>query len=115
MPRSERQRVSFRTRLRQSVGKCFSRKFLTEVGRRLVSEDDTHCFMITSTLIARSPRRSFRGLLLAACFALLSAALASAAEAPKKTYNLPAADAVKTLKAFSEQSGEQIVYPVEQV
>ncbi len=39
----------------------------------------------------------------------------SAAEALKKTYNVPAGDAVKTLKAFSDQSGEQIVYPVEQV
>jgi iron complex outermembrane receptor protein len=90
-------------------------KFLTETPARFVSLVHTSRSMITSPVGFRSLRRSFRGHFLAACLAFLSAALASAAEAPTKTYNLPAADAVKTLKAFSEQSGEQIVYPVEQV
>ncbi|MCB1104648.1 MAG: TonB-dependent receptor [Opitutaceae bacterium] len=45
---------------------------------------------------------------------LLSAGLACAA-AVKKKYDLPGADAAQTLKAFSDQSGEQIVYPVERV
>lgn len=35
--------------------------------------------------------------------------------ASKKNYDLPAGDATKTLKLFTEQSGEQIVYPVEEV
>lgn len=40
---------------------------------------------------------------------------AFAAEATKKTFKLPAGDAAVTLKRFSEQSGEQIVYPVDAV
>ncbi len=39
----------------------------------------------------------------------------TAAAASKQNYDLPAGDAAKTLKLFSEQSGEQIVYPVEEV
>ncbi|MDB6114383.1 MAG: TonB-dependent receptor, partial [Lacunisphaera sp.] len=71
--------------------------------------------MITSSLSPRPSRRNFRGLLLAA-FSILALTIAtSAAEAPRKNFNLPAADAVTALKKFSEQSGEQIVYPVEQV
>jgi iron complex outermembrane receptor protein len=63
-----------------------------------------------------SPRNLFRmirGLLLTAVGSL--ALIASAADAPKKSFDLPAADAAQTLKAFSEQSGEQIVFPVERV
>lgn len=71
--------------------------------------------MITSSLSARPLRRNFRGALLAAFSILACTVLAVAEDAPKKNYNLPAADAVKSLKAFTEQSGEQIVYPVEQV
>lgn len=40
---------------------------------------------------------------------------AFAAEAAKKTFKLPAGDAAVTLKRFSEQSGEQLVYPVDAV
>jgi iron complex outermembrane receptor protein len=43
------------------------------------------------------------------------ASVMTAAETPRKIFTLEAGDAVGTLKAFSEQSGEQIVYPVEQV
>lgn len=71
--------------------------------------------MITSPLFVRPLCRVSRGLFAAVSCALALAVAAFGADAPKKTYNLPAADAVKTLKAFSEQSGEQIVYPVEQV
>lgn len=71
--------------------------------------------MITSPVGSRSLSRNFRGLLLAAFGALALVASAPAAEAPKKNYDVPAADAVTSLKTFSEQSGEQIVYPVEQV
>jgi outer membrane receptor protein involved in Fe transport len=49
---------------------------------------------------------------------LFSACLASAAlaaDTPRRTFNLPSDDAVKTLRQFTEQSGEQIVYPVDQV
>jgi iron complex outermembrane receptor protein len=38
-----------------------------------------------------------------------------AVDATRKTYDLPAADAVVALKRFSEQSGRELVYPVEQV
>ena len=71
--------------------------------------------MITSTLTVRPLGRNFRGRLLAAFCALAVTVASLAADAPRKNYNLPAADAVKALKSFSEQSGEQIVYPVEQV
>ena len=54
-------------------------------------------------------------LLLVASLALTCAASAESASAPKKTYNVAAGDAATTLKAFSEQSGEQIVYPVDKV
>ena len=40
---------------------------------------------------------------------------APAADQAKKNYQLPAGDAAVTLKRFSEQSGEQIVYPVDVV
>ena len=69
--------------------------------------------MITPTPIARSSRRAFRGLLLAV-FSILALGVA-AYGASKKNFDLPAGDAAKTLKSFSDQSGEQIVYPVEQV
>lgn len=53
-----------------------------------------------------------------ACAAVFSLGLTislAAAEAAKKSFSLPDGDAATTLKAFSQQSGEQIVYPVEQV
>lgn len=53
------------------------------------------------------------GLRLTALFVLLGATALFAAE--KKSFNLPVGDAAATLKAFTEQSGEQVVYPVEQV
>lgn len=40
---------------------------------------------------------------------------AGAAEAARKTYNVPAGDAATTLRAYSQQSGEQIFYPVDAV
>jgi len=46
---------------------------------------------------------------------LIFTAGASAAEISKKNYQLPAGDAAVTLKGFSEQSGEQIIYAVEGV
>lgn len=48
-------------------------------------------------------------------FVLIFTAGAWAAEVAKKNYQLPAGDAVVTLKRFSEQSGEQLVYPVDAV
>ncbi|MCX6951248.1 MAG: TonB-dependent receptor [Verrucomicrobia bacterium] len=50
-----------------------------------------------------------------AALVLVSAVCALAADAPKKSFQIPAGDAVVTLKRFSEQSGEQIVYPVDAV
>ncbi len=50
-----------------------------------------------------------------ACLLALPFALPASAADAKKSYALPAGDAAATLKAFSEQSGEQIVYPVDQV
>lgn len=50
-----------------------------------------------------------------AAFAVASAVCAFAADAAKKNYQMPAGDAAVTLKRFSEQSGEQLVYPVDAV
>ena len=46
---------------------------------------------------------------------LALAGTAPSADQAKKNYQLPAGDAAVTLKRFSEQSGEQIVYPVDVV
>src|SRR4051812_6938933 len=40
---------------------------------------------------------------------------APAAEAPKKTFDVPAGDAAQTLKQFATQAGCQIVFPSEVV
>ncbi|HEX2855454.1 MAG TPA: TonB-dependent receptor plug domain-containing protein [Opitutaceae bacterium] len=53
--------------------------------------------------------------LFAAALILASTALAQPADAPKKKFNIPAGNADTTLKLFSEQSGEQIVYPVDKL
>ena len=70
--------------------------------------------MIPTPLCHRISGFKFRGLFLAA-FCALTLATAVFAAASKKNFDLPAGDAVQTLKVFSEQSGEQIVYPVEQI
>ncbi|MBK8857840.1 MAG: TonB-dependent receptor [Opitutaceae bacterium] len=71
--------------------------------------------MTYSSLPARTPVRMFRGLLLAAFGFLALTLTVVAAESTKKAFDLPAADAVQALKAYTDQSGEQIVYPVERV
>ncbi len=72
--------------------------------------------MITSTPFAfgRSVHRMICGLILAAV-TILTVAAATGPAASRKNYDLPAGDAAKTLKSFSDQSGEQIVYPAELV
>lgn len=47
--------------------------------------------------------------------ALALAAPGAAADTPKKTYNVPLGEAASTLKQFTEQSGEQVVYLVDTV
>jgi iron complex outermembrane receptor protein len=46
---------------------------------------------------------------------LTLACCAFAANPAKKSFDVPAGDAARTLRSFSEQSGEQIIFPVEQV
>ncbi|MBI2496878.1 MAG: hypothetical protein HYV75_02765, partial [Opitutae bacterium] len=70
--------------------------------------------MTHHSLVSRCLHRFLRPAC-AAVFALGLTLSLGAAEAAKKNFNLPAGDAAKTLKAFTQQSGEQIVYPVEQV
>ncbi len=73
---------------------------------------------MTSPLLTDRPQRraaSFPRLALAAVLAIGLTLISAAADAGRKTYNLPAGEAVETLKQFSAQSGEQIVYPVTQV
>src|SRR5688572_24995362 len=38
-----------------------------------------------------------------------------AADDARRAYNLPAGDAIQTLKRFAQQAGREIVYPVDQV
>lgn len=73
--------------------------------------------MTTLHLTARPLRRNaaLARLALAAVFSLGLTLISAAADAGKKSYDLPAGDATATLKQFSAQSGEQIVYPVAQV
>lgn len=60
------------------------------------------------------PSPSLRCLLIGA-LAFVFAACAAAAEGARKSFQLPIGDAAVTLKLFSEQSGEQIVFPVDAV
>ncbi len=66
---------------------------------------------------SRHPIRRAHGvrgmILMMGLVALISAG--HGASAPARTFELPADDASVTLKRFSEQSGEQIVYPVDRV
>ena len=55
----------------------------------------------------------FRAAAIAVSVAVLT--LVASAAAARKTYDLPSGDAAATLKAFTAQSGEQIVYPAESV
>ena len=73
---------------------------------------------MTSPLLTDRPQRraaSFPRLALAAVLAFGLTLISAAADAGRKTYNLPAGEAAETLKQFSAQSGEQILYPVTQV
>jgi iron complex outermembrane receptor protein len=62
---------------------------------------------------------AIRLILCLTCTALYSTssgrAAAEAAEEAKKAYHITAGDATETLKRFAQQSGREIVYPVEQV
>ena len=71
--------------------------------------------MTNLTPLVRSQHRKFRGLLVSLVSALALTVAAYAASASKKNFELPAGEATSTLKTFSEQSGEQIVYPVDLV
>src|SRR5262245_30901460 len=48
-------------------------------------------------------------------FALAGATYAVGADPPKRAFDLPRGDAALTLKQFSQQSGEQILYPIDLV
>lgn len=65
------------------------------------------------TLSGRRARH--RRVLLAVTCALLWIAWVSAADPPKRTFNLPEGDAAVTLRQFAKQAGEQIVYPIDLV
>lgn len=53
---------------------------------------------------------------LSAAFGLLLALCSlTAAPAPKRSYDVPASDAVVALRAFAAQSGQEIIYPAESV
>lgn len=61
------------------------------------------------------PRPSLPRLLATFVAALVLAGSLAGADPAVKRFNLPAGDAAATLQRFSEQSGEQIVYPVDKV
>ena len=58
---------------------------------------------------ASEKRRATRALVVALTLGL--AALASAADAAKRSFNVPAADAEKALKVFSEQARLEVLFP----
>ena len=60
-------------------------------------------------------RTKLAGILLVIFSSLALTLAAHADTAVKKTFDLPAGDAASLLKTFADQSGEQIVYPTEQV
>jgi iron complex outermembrane receptor protein len=62
------------------------------------------------------PRRfRWTGLWLAGCLAALASTFAADASARRATFNIPAGDAADTLRRYGEQSGESIVYMVDEV
>jgi len=69
--------------------------------------------MINSDPVSRLSRRILR--MASVAVLCLGFSLSFAAEAAKKAFDLPVGDAATTLKVFTQQSGEQIVYPVEQM
>ena len=72
--------------------------------------------MINSTPSVRPFGRKIHGLFVSvlSAFALVVITHAAASDT-RKNFDVPAGEATGTLKIFSEQSGEQIVYPVELV
>jgi len=88
--------------------------FLTETGGRFVKPAERLLTMMLFPIPLSLFRPRFRALGAWLGSVCLATAM-MAAEAPKKTFDLAAGDAVATLKAFSAQSGEQVIYPVEQV
>jgi outer membrane receptor protein involved in Fe transport len=73
-----------------------------------------HLQTMNTTTPSSSLLRRSRAAAVSLSFGLLALA-ASAASGTRQNYTLPSGDAASTLKAFSQQSGEQIVYPVESV
>lgn len=65
-------------------------------------------------MIHSGRRARHRWLVLVPCV-LFWAAWAAGADPPKKTFRLPEGDASVTLRQFSRQSGEQIIYPIDLV
>lgn len=66
------------------------------------------------TLVRRSSSRFFR-MAFAIVASLTFAFSVAAAPTTKKSFDLPAGDAATTLKLYAQQSGEQIVYPLDQI
>ncbi|MFT3870789.1 MAG: TonB-dependent receptor plug domain-containing protein [Nibricoccus sp.] len=66
-------------------------------------------------VVSLRPRVALSRLFVALAFMFAATLPASADSNTKKHFNLPAGDAAVTLKAFADQSGEQIIYPAEQV
>lgn len=68
-----------------------------------------------STVVPLRPRVALSRLFIVLASLFVATLTASADSNTKKNFNLPAGDAAVTLKAFADQSGEQIIYPAEQV
>jgi len=68
-----------------------------------------------STPVLTRFRIAISRLFLAAALAFAFTTAGYADSSVKKNFNLPAGDAVSTLKVFTDQSGDQILYPAEQV
>ena len=64
---------------------------------------------------ARSIRRRFRAAFAVFCVASLAVAVAPAGEFPKKIFEIPAGEALATLKQFADQAGGRLLYSADAV
>lgn len=70
---------------------------------------------MTTLTSGRRPAAFFLRAVATALLLLAAGPLTRAADTAKKTYDVPAGDAAATLRQFGDQSGAQVVFPVDQV
>ncbi|MBI5690730.1 MAG: TonB-dependent receptor [Verrucomicrobia bacterium] len=89
------------------------KKFLTEVLRWFVASPERKPAKPLQPRTIPLRRREQHALSL--LLSVLCASWSPGAPAPRRSFQIPAGDAAVTLKRFSDQSGEQIIFPVDLV